>query len=162
MMIMRVLVIEDEQKMADLIKRGLEAEAMSIGSEQVICQDDVFNETTKNNDLIILDLGLPDRASKEDYREQRSTKTSRRDFVKAGAASPPLSSLHHAAVLVTRILIVEDINDQHKSEDYHRHRGIKQYAANSLQPRTHSKILTYGKNHLQHSSAASVAQVRRP
>lgn len=60
MMAMRVLVIEDEQKMADLIKRGLEEEGMQI--------ETAFDGETGaqaalngNHDLIILDLGLPGR-----------------------------------------------------------------------------------------------------
>jgi DNA-binding response OmpR family regulator len=57
---MRVLVIEDEQKMADLIKRGLEEEGMEV---ETAYDGDVGLEAGKsgNHDLIILDLGLPGR-----------------------------------------------------------------------------------------------------
>jgi DNA-binding response OmpR family regulator len=57
---MRVLVIEDEQKMADLIKRGLEEEGMEV---ETVYDGDVGLEAGKsaNLDLIILDLGLPGR-----------------------------------------------------------------------------------------------------
>src|SRR5262245_21654233 len=57
---MRVLIIEDEQKMADLIKRGLEEEGMEV----VTAYDgDTGLEAgmSGNNDVIILDLGLPGR-----------------------------------------------------------------------------------------------------
>jgi DNA-binding response OmpR family regulator len=57
---MRVLIIEDEQKMADLIKRGLEEEGMEV---ETAYDGDVGLEAGKsgNHDLIILDLGLPGR-----------------------------------------------------------------------------------------------------
>jgi DNA-binding response OmpR family regulator len=57
---MRVLIIEDEQKMADLIKRGLEEEGMEV---ETAYDGDVGLESGKsgNHDLIILDLGLPGR-----------------------------------------------------------------------------------------------------
>ncbi len=60
MMVMRVLVIEDEQKMAELIKRGLEEEGMEV---EVAYDGDSGLEvaTSGNHDLIILDLGLPGR-----------------------------------------------------------------------------------------------------
>jgi len=67
---MRVLVIEDEQKMADLIKRGLEEEGMEI---EVAYDGDVGLEAGKsgNHDLIILDLGLPGRNGLDLAREWR-------------------------------------------------------------------------------------------
>lgn len=59
-MVMRVLVIEDEQKMADLIKRGLEEEGMEV---ETAYDGESGLEAAKsgNHDLIILDLGLPGR-----------------------------------------------------------------------------------------------------
>src|SRR5262247_4717130 len=59
---MRVLVIEDEQKMADLIKRGLEEEGMEV---ETAYDGDVGFEAGKseNIDLIILDLALPGRTA---------------------------------------------------------------------------------------------------
>lgn len=59
-MAMRVLVIEDEQKMADLIKRGLEEEGMRV---EVAYEGESGLEAGRNgeHDLIILDLGLPGR-----------------------------------------------------------------------------------------------------
>lgn len=60
MMVMRVLVIEDEQKMADLIKRGLEEEGMDV---ETAYDGETGLEAAKsgNHDLIVLDLGLPGR-----------------------------------------------------------------------------------------------------
>ena len=60
MMTMRVLVIEDEQKMADLIKRGLEEEGMDV---ETAYDGETGLEAAKsgNHDLIVLDLGLPGR-----------------------------------------------------------------------------------------------------
>jgi DNA-binding response OmpR family regulator len=59
-MAMRVLVIEDEQKMADLIKRGLEEEGIDV---ETAYDGDTGLEAGKSgrHDLIILDLGLPGR-----------------------------------------------------------------------------------------------------
>ncbi|MDX2042594.1 MAG: response regulator transcription factor [Acidobacteriota bacterium] len=57
---MRVLVIEDEQKMADLIKRGLEEEGMQIETA-FDGETGAQAALTGNHDLIILDLGLPGR-----------------------------------------------------------------------------------------------------
>lgn len=60
MMAMRVLVIEDEQKMADLIKRGLEEEGMQIETAYD-GETGTRAALSGNHDLIILDLGLPGR-----------------------------------------------------------------------------------------------------
>jgi heavy metal response regulator len=55
---MRILVVEDEIKMAAFIKRGLEEEgaAVDIASDG---QDGLFQASTGNYDLIILDISLP-------------------------------------------------------------------------------------------------------
>jgi len=70
-MFMRVLVIEDEQKMADLIKRGLEEEGMRI---QVAADGESGLQAARRGDfeLIILDLGLPGRNGLEVARELRA------------------------------------------------------------------------------------------
>jgi DNA-binding response OmpR family regulator len=69
---MRVLVIEDEQKMADLIKRGLEEEGMEV--ETAYEGDSGLNAgKTGNHDLIILDLGLPGRDGLDISREIRAS-----------------------------------------------------------------------------------------
>ena len=71
-MVMRVLVIEDEQKMADLIKRGLEEEGMEV---EVAYDGDSGLEAARsgNHDLIILDLGLPGRDGLEVSHELRES-----------------------------------------------------------------------------------------
>ena len=70
-MVMRVLVIEDEQKMADLIKRGLEEEGMKI---QIAADGESGLTLARRGDfeLIVLDLGLPGRNGLEIARELRS------------------------------------------------------------------------------------------
>jgi len=70
-MVMRVLVIEDEQKMADLIKRGLEEEGMKI---QVAYDGESGLAAAKSADfeLIVLDLGLPGRNGLEIAHEMRA------------------------------------------------------------------------------------------
>lgn len=70
MMVMRVLVIEDEQKMADLIKRGLEEEAMEVATAY---DGETGLEMARNgnHDLVILDLGLPGRDGLDVARELR-------------------------------------------------------------------------------------------
>src|SRR5262245_5708774 len=67
---MHVLVIEDEQKMADLIKRGLEEEGMEV---ETVYDGDAGLETGKtgNHDLIILELGLPGRNGLDISRDLR-------------------------------------------------------------------------------------------
>jgi len=57
---MRVLIIEDEQKMADLIKRGLEEESMEV--EVAYDGESGLEEGLKGKyDLFILDISLPGR-----------------------------------------------------------------------------------------------------
>jgi DNA-binding response OmpR family regulator len=72
MMVMRVLVIEDEQKMADLIKRGLEEEGMEVDTAY---DGESGLEIAKsgNHDLIVLDLGLPGRDGLEISHELRES-----------------------------------------------------------------------------------------
>ena len=55
---MRVLVIEDEEKMADVLKRGLEEESFEV---DVASDGDRGLELAKTSqhDFIILDIGLP-------------------------------------------------------------------------------------------------------
>ncbi len=70
-MAMRVLVIEDEQKMADLIKRGLEEEGMEVDTAY---DGDTGSQAAKSggHDLIVLDLGLPGRDGLDIARDLRS------------------------------------------------------------------------------------------
>jgi DNA-binding response OmpR family regulator len=67
---MRVLVIEDEQKMADLIKRGLEEEGIEVETAN---DGDAGFEAGKseNIDLVILDLALPGRNGLDIARDWR-------------------------------------------------------------------------------------------
>lgn len=69
-MVMRVLVIEDEQKMADLIKRGLEEEGMEV-TAAYDGESGLEMAKSGNYDLIILDLGLPGRDGLEVSRLMR-------------------------------------------------------------------------------------------
>jgi heavy metal response regulator len=55
---MRILVIEDEVKMAGFIKRGLEEEGSAVDVSPD-GQDGLFRASTGNYDLIILDITLP-------------------------------------------------------------------------------------------------------
>ena len=70
-MVTRVLVIEDEQKMADLIKRGLEEEGMSI---EIAGDGEAGLAAIRDGEfeLVILDLGLPGRNGLEIAREIRA------------------------------------------------------------------------------------------
>ncbi len=67
---MRVLVIEDEQKMADLIKRGLEEEGMEVETAYD-GEAGLAAGKKSDHDLIILDLGLPGRNGLDVSRELR-------------------------------------------------------------------------------------------
>jgi DNA-binding response OmpR family regulator len=68
---MRVLVIEDEQKMADLIKRGLEEEGMKI---EIAGDGEAGLAAVRSGgfEIVVLDLGLPGRNGMEIARELRA------------------------------------------------------------------------------------------
>ncbi|MEY4168744.1 MAG: response regulator transcription factor [Blastocatellia bacterium] len=70
-MAMRVLVIEDEQKMADLIKRGLEEEGMKI---EIAGDGEAGLAAVRSGgfEIVVLDLGLPGRNGMEIARELRA------------------------------------------------------------------------------------------
>ena len=57
---MRVLVVEDEQKVANALREGLEGERYDVVVERT-GEDAFFRVTTETFDLILLDLGLPGR-----------------------------------------------------------------------------------------------------
>jgi two-component system, OmpR family, copper resistance phosphate regulon response regulator CusR len=57
---MRVLVVEDEQKVANAVREGLEGERYDVVVERT-GEDAFFRLTTEAFDLILLDLGLPGR-----------------------------------------------------------------------------------------------------
>ena len=69
-MAMRVLVIEDETKMADLIRRGLEEEGMQV-ELAFDGENGLAAARAVAHDVIILDLGLPNRDGLEVARELR-------------------------------------------------------------------------------------------
>lgn len=56
----RVLVVEDEQKVANALREGLEGEGFEVVLEQT-GEAGFFRSTTEAFDLILLDLGLPGR-----------------------------------------------------------------------------------------------------
>jgi DNA-binding response OmpR family regulator len=57
---MRVLVVEDEWKVADALREGLQAEDYEVAVERT-GEGAFFRTTTESFDLILLDLGLPGR-----------------------------------------------------------------------------------------------------
>jgi DNA-binding response OmpR family regulator len=57
---MRVLVVEDELKVANALREGLEGERYDVVVERT-GEDAFFRMTTETFDLILLDLGLPGR-----------------------------------------------------------------------------------------------------
>lgn len=69
-MAMRVLVVEDEQKMADLIKRGLEEEGMEVETAYD-GETGLQAGRAGKHDFIILDVMLPGRDGFEVSRELR-------------------------------------------------------------------------------------------
>jgi DNA-binding response OmpR family regulator len=56
----RILVVEDERKIAKALKEGLEGEGYEVAVTHA-ANDAFFRITTENFDLVILDLTLPDR-----------------------------------------------------------------------------------------------------
>ena len=56
----RVLVVEDEQKVANALKEGLEGEQYDVVVERT-GEDAFFRVNTETFDIILLDLGLPGR-----------------------------------------------------------------------------------------------------
>ena len=57
---MRVLVVEDEWKVADALREGLQAEEYHVAVERT-GEGAFFRTATESFDLILLDLGLPGR-----------------------------------------------------------------------------------------------------
>ena len=57
---MRVLVVEDEPKVADALRDGLEAEQYEVAVERT-GEGGFLRTTTESFDLVLLDLGLPGR-----------------------------------------------------------------------------------------------------
>src|ERR687890_457465 len=73
---MRVLVVEDEQKVADALREGLEGEKYEVVVERT-GEGAFFRVNTETFDIILLDLGLPGRDGLEILRalRQRGVKT---------------------------------------------------------------------------------------
>ncbi len=69
---MRVLVVEDEQKVANALREGLEGERYDVVVERT-GEDAFFRMTTEAFDLILLDLGLPGRDGLQILTTLRST-----------------------------------------------------------------------------------------
>ena len=61
---MRVLVVEDELKVADALSEGLEGEKYDVVVERT-GEGAFFRVTTETFDVILLDLGLPGRSGLE-------------------------------------------------------------------------------------------------
>jgi two-component system, OmpR family, copper resistance phosphate regulon response regulator CusR len=57
---MRILVVEDEQKVADALREGLEAERYDVVVERT-GEGAFFRVNTERFDVVLLDLGLPGR-----------------------------------------------------------------------------------------------------
>ena len=67
---MRVLVVEDEQKVADALRDGLQEERHEVVVERT-GEGAFFRVTTETFDVILLDLGLPGRDGLEILRTLR-------------------------------------------------------------------------------------------
>lgn len=68
---MRVLVVEDEHKIAEALKKGLEAEGYQVMTA-ASGEDGYFRITTEEYDLMLLDLMLPGRDGIEILKTIRS------------------------------------------------------------------------------------------
>src|SRR5438876_11307697 len=70
---MRILVVEDEKKVANFIKKGLQQEGYAVDMVHD-GQEALVNAAAFDYDLLILDLMLPKLAGLEVLREIRSKK----------------------------------------------------------------------------------------
>lgn len=68
---MRILVVEDERKIADALKKGLEAEGYQV-TAALSGEEGYFCLTTEEYDLMLLDLMLPGRDGIEILKTVRS------------------------------------------------------------------------------------------
>ena len=68
---MRILVVEDEQKVADALREGLEAEKYDVVVERT-GEAAFFRVNTETFDAVLLDLGLPGRDGLEILRALRA------------------------------------------------------------------------------------------
>ena len=67
---MRVLVVEDERKVADALKEGLQAEEYDVAVERT-GEGAFFRTATETFDLILLDLIMPKMSGDDAYRMLR-------------------------------------------------------------------------------------------
>ena len=74
-MSMRILVVEDEKKIADFIKRGLKEEGYAVDSAYD-GEQGLFLSKTNEYDLILLDLMLPKLDGQSLFKEIRKEKIS--------------------------------------------------------------------------------------
>jgi len=70
---MRILVVEDEKKVASFIKKGLQQEGYAVDAAYD-GQEALQNATAFDYDLVILDLMLPKRLGLDVLRELRTKK----------------------------------------------------------------------------------------
>jgi len=68
---MKILVVEDEQKVADALREGLEAEKYEVIVERT-GEAAFFRVNTETFDAVLLDLGLPGRDGLEILRAVRA------------------------------------------------------------------------------------------
>src|SRR4051812_6865927 len=68
---MRVLVIEDEPKVANAMREGLEAEGYQVVTAPN-GEDGFFRLSTEQFDLVLVDLGLPGRSGLEVLKAART------------------------------------------------------------------------------------------
>jgi two-component system, OmpR family, copper resistance phosphate regulon response regulator CusR len=68
---MRILVVEDEQKVADALREGLEAEHYQVVVERT-GEGAFFRVNTERFDVVLLDLGLPGRDGLEILKAVRA------------------------------------------------------------------------------------------
>ena len=76
---MKVLVVEDDSKIAAVVKRGLEAEGFSV-EVSLDGEDGLWRATEHHHDLVIVDLMLPGRDGFEICRGLRQRATGRRSW----------------------------------------------------------------------------------
>ena len=74
---MRVLVVEDEQKVANALREGLEGERYDVVVERT-GEDAFFRLNTETFDLILLDLTLPGPRRPADPDDAARSRASRR------------------------------------------------------------------------------------
>jgi DNA-binding response OmpR family regulator len=70
---MKILIIEDEKDIASFIKKGLQAEHFTVDIAAT-GKDGIFYALTNDNDLVILDLKLPDMYGLEVFKKVRESK----------------------------------------------------------------------------------------